>query len=102
MNRDRLMGIVAVAALAAVSACAHGNGASAKNVVRIATSAQEVAGCEKLSNVKLSGTWTSGAGKAELEDLVRSKGGNVLLLENGSSSSGVAYRCAGTGVNTGS
>jgi len=102
MMRDRLTGIVAAAALVAVSACAHGNGASGTNAVRVVTSAQDVAGCDKLTNVKLSGTWTSGAGKAELEDLVRSKGGNVLLLENGSSNSGVAYRCAGAGIKTGS
>jgi hypothetical protein len=102
MKRNRLAGIVAAAAVVAVSACAHGNGASETSAVRVVTNSQEVTGCEKLTNVKLSGTWTSGAGKAELEDLVRSKGGNVLLIENGSSSAGTAYRCTGAGVKTGS
>jgi hypothetical protein len=103
MKRDLRTGIVIAAALAASAACAHGNGASSQNAdVRVVTSAQDVAGCEKLTNVKLSGTWTSGAGKSELEDLVRSKGGNVLLMEGGSSNSGVAYRCTGAGIKTGS
>ncbi len=102
MKRDLLAGIGVAAALAASVACAHGNGASGKDGVRVVTNAQDVAGCEKLSQVKLSGTWTSGAGKEELESLVRSKGGNVLLMPNGSTDSGIAYRCAGATVKNGS
>ncbi len=70
--------ILAVASL--VGGCAHGNGASGKKAVRVVSNAQDVTGCEKLTQVRLSGTWTKSAGKAELESLVRSKGGNVLLL----------------------
>jgi len=88
-----LLGSLAVTALAA--GCAHGNGAESKNGVRIASVAQEVAGCEKLTDVRLAGTWTSGAGKQELVNLVRAKGGNVLLLTQGSGTpSGTAYRCS--------
>ena len=92
-----MAGSFALAALAA--GCAHGNGASGKNAVRVVTSAQDVTGCEKLTQVRLSGTWTKSGGKAELEELVRSKGGNLLLLD-ASENSGVAYRCAG-GTGTG-
>ena len=95
MKRNLIAGFSAAAVLAALAAgCAHGNG-SEKASVRVVTNAQEVAGCERLSQVRLSGTWTTGAGREELESLVRSKGGNVLLLQGGSSDSGVAYRCAG-------
>jgi hypothetical protein len=95
MKRNLVSGFSAAVVLTALAAgCAHGNG-SEKARVRVVTNAQEVAGCEKLSQVRLSGTWTSGAGREELESLVRSKGGNVLLLEAGSSDSGVAYRCSG-------
>ena len=88
-------GAVLVALTAA--GCAHGNGSASKSAVRVVTSAQDVAGCEKLSQVRLQGTWTSGAAKEELEKLVLAKGGNVLLLGDGSatSNSGVAYRCSG-------
>ena len=67
--------------------------------MRVVTSAQEVTSCEKLSQVRLSGTWTSGAAKAELEKLVQSKGGNAPLLTDasGTANAGVAYRCAGAG-----
>jgi len=95
MKRNLISGFSAAVVLTALAAgCAHGNG-SEKASVRVVTNEQEVAGCEKLSQVRLSGTWTSGAGREELESLVRSKGGNVLLLEAGSSNSGVAYRCSG-------
>jgi len=102
MKRNHLAGIGIAAMIAASAACAHGNGASGTDAVRVVTNAQDVAGCEKLSQVKLSGTWTSGAGKAELENLVRSKGGNVLLMSTGSKDSGTAYRCAGATVSHGS
>jgi len=95
MKRNLVSGFSAAVVLTALAAgCAHGNG-SEKASVRVVTNAQEVAGCEKLSQVRLSGTWTSGAGREELESLVRSKGGNVLLMEAGSANSGVAYRCSG-------
>jgi hypothetical protein len=47
--------------------------------------------------VRLTGTWTKGAAREELEKLVRTKGGNVLLLSGGKPTpdSGVAYRCPG-------
>jgi hypothetical protein len=97
MKRNLLAGISGAVVLAVLAAgCAHGNG-SEKASVRVVTNAQEVAGCEKLSQVRLSGTWTSGAGREELESLVRSKGGNVLLLDGANANSGVAYRCSGGG-----
>jgi hypothetical protein len=104
MKRNRiavLAGSLVLGALA--SGCAHGNGSSASKSVRVVTNSQDVQGCEKLSLVRLSGTWTSGAGREELENLVRAKGGNVLLLSGGAGShdSGVAYRCSG-GTGAGS
>jgi hypothetical protein len=104
MKRNLVSGVLGGVALVALAAgCAHGNGSEAKDAVRIASSASDVAGCEKLSQVRLSGAWTSGAAKEELQNLVRSKGGNVLLLSGGTGtpSSGVAYRCSG-GTSTGS
>ena len=96
MKRSLFVAVGAVA-VAALAACAHGNGSSESAGVRVVTNAQDVAGCEKLSNLRLSGTWTSGAAKGELERLVKSKGGNTLLLASGGATdnSGVAYRCSG-------
>jgi hypothetical protein len=97
MKRSLLVAAGAVA-VAALASCAHGNGSSSGGAgVRVVTNAQDVAGCEKLSNLRLSGTWTSGAAKEELERLVKSKGGNTLLLASGGATdnSGVAYRCSG-------
>ncbi len=71
--------------------------------MRVVTNSQDVQGCEKLSFVRLSGTWTSGAGRQELQSLVKAKGGNVLLLtgDGGAHDAGVAYRCSG-GTGAGS
>ena len=97
MKRNRLAGLVGGAAWIALSAaCAHGNGSSAssgKSDVRVVRNAQDVAGCEKLSQVRLAGTWTAGGGLEELERLTRTKGGNTLLVAG--TNEGVAYRCAG-------
>lgn len=103
MTRAQWSGILGSVALVALSAgCAHSNGSETRGAVRLVTNAQDVQGCEKLSQVRLSGAWTKGAGTEELENLVRSKGGNVLLLSGGSGTpSGVAYRCSG-GTATGS
>lgn len=104
MKRNLLSAMVGGAVLVALTAgCAHGNGSESKGSVRVVSNVQDVQNCEKLSQVRLAGTWTSGAAKEELENLVRSKGGNVLLLAGGSGTpnSGVAYRCSG-GTSTGS
>jgi hypothetical protein len=87
----------AVLAALAAAGCAHGNGSESKAAVRVVTNAQDVAGCEKLSQVRLQGTWTASAAKEELEKLVQSKGGNVLLIGSATttSNSGTAYRCSG-------
>jgi hypothetical protein len=103
MKRNLLSAMVGAVALVALTAgCAHGNGSESKGV-RVVSNSQDVQNCEKLSQVRLAGTWTSGAAKEELENLVRSKGGNVLLLSGGSGTpnAGVAYRCSG-GTSTGS
>jgi hypothetical protein len=98
MKRSLFVAAGAVA-VAALSACAHGNGSSSGGgSVRVVTNAQDVASCEKLSNLRLSGTWTTGAAKEELERLVKTKGGNVLLIGSSTGAtdhSGVAYRCSG-------
>jgi hypothetical protein len=96
MKRDLIGNLAVILALGGFAAgCAHSNAASGKEAVRVVSNTQDVAGCEKLTNVRLSGTWTRGAGQTELEKLARAKGGNVLLLADESGSSGVAYRCAG-------
>lgn len=98
MKRKSLAGFAAGLCLVALAAgCAHGSGAAPQAGVRVVADARDVAGCEKLSEVRLTGTWTRGAAREELAGLVRSKGGNVLLLTGGAGSpnSGVAYRCAG-------
>ena len=102
MKRGVIRGFAAILAVGGLAAgCAHGNGASGKSAVRVVTSAQDVTGCEKLTQVRLSGTWTKSGGQGELEQMVRSKGGNVLFLSDGSGTpSGVAYRCSG-GAATG-
>jgi len=100
----RILAVAAGGALltALAAGCAHGNGSESKAAVRVVTNAQDVAGCEKLTQVRLQGTWTASAAKEELEKLVQSKGGNVLLIGNATttSNSGTAYRCSG-GANTG-
>jgi hypothetical protein len=97
MKRGLIGGFAAILAAGGLAAgCAHGNAASGKSAVRVVTNAQEVAGCEKLTLVRLSGTWTKSGGKGELEEMVRAKGGNVLLLSEGTGApNGVAYRCSG-------
>jgi ABC-type oligopeptide transport system substrate-binding subunit len=94
-----LFAAAGAAFLAALAACAHGNGSAEKSTVRVVTNAQDVSSCEKLSAVRLQGTWTTGSAKEALEKMVQEKGGNVLLLGGSSEpNSGVAYRCsAGTG-----
>ena len=97
----KFLAVAVGAALVLGAACAHGNGSASAGDVRVATNAQDVAGCEKLSQVRLQGTWTSGAGRSELQRLVSGKSGNVLLLSGGATNEGVAYRCAG-GTSAGS
>jgi hypothetical protein len=89
-----LLAIAGAAVLTAAGACAHNNG-SEKTAVRVVTSSQDVSGCEKVSNLRLSGTWTAGLAKEELERLAQTKGGNTLLMGS-DSNSGVAYRCNAT------
>ncbi|MGH9367151.1 MAG: hypothetical protein ACRD3M_05705 [Thermoanaerobaculia bacterium] len=103
MKRNLLAAVAGGVTLALAAGCAHGNGSASAAGVRIATNAQDVAGCEKLTQVRLSGTLTAAAAREELQNLVRSKGGNVLLIAGGEGtpSSGVAYRCSG-GTTSGS
>ena len=87
---------VSLAVLAA--GCAHENGnaaAEARGGVRMAATEQDVQGCEKISEVRVNGTWTKGAARTELQNLTKSKGGNVLLMSSKDTSSGYAYRCTG-------
>ena len=100
MKRIRIAGVVGGAIAVALSiGCAHGNGTSEKADVRVVHNAQDVAGCEKISQVRLSGTWTSGAGLDELQRLTRTKGGNTLLV-GGGSNEGTAYRCGGAATGS--
>jgi hypothetical protein len=95
--KGRMGGWVAAIAAAVVTAagCAHGNGSGAAGGVRVVASEQEVAGCEKVAEVRVSGTWTKGAAREELRSLAQAKGANALVVSNGSGTSGLAYRCSG-------
>ncbi|HTO88341.1 MAG TPA: hypothetical protein VMR54_12540 [Thermoanaerobaculia bacterium] len=98
MKRNLFWFVAGALALGALAgACAHASSSASPGGVRVVSDAQDATGCEKLSEVRLTGTWTSAGAREELENLVRSKGGNVLLLSGGKATpdSGVAYRCAG-------
>ena len=96
-RRHQTLGIGIFAAAALAAGCAHSNGSESATAVRVVNDTQAVAGCERVTEVRLSGAWTKGAAVGELENLARSKGGNVLLLSAGSGTptSGIAYRCTG-------
>ena len=86
-------GLTAAAWVAA--GCAHSNGAAAPPTVRLASSEQEVAGCERVIGVRVSGAESRDQARAELERLTRDRGGNVLLLpSSGDGNSGTAYKCS--------
>ena len=90
-----LSGVLAGAIAVVAVGCAHGNGnAAASNGVRIAASDQEVSGCERIAEVRVSGAWTKNAAREELRQLAKSKGANVVVVgSNGTD--GYAYRCSG-------
>jgi hypothetical protein len=87
-------GLIAATGLAA-AACATGNGAQQTEGIRVAATEQEVAGCERVINVRVLDAVSRDAARAELERLTRDRGGNVLLLPSGGDgNSGTAYRCS--------
>jgi hypothetical protein len=87
-------GLAIAALLAAAAGCATEAASGPKNGVRITDNASEVAGCEMVTEVKVTGAWTRGAARNELIQLARSAGANALLLEGEKPTSGLAYRCA--------
>lgn len=98
MKRNLFSPIVGALALVTLAgACAHASSSASTGRVRLVSNAPDVSGCERLSEVRLTGTWTSGGAREELENLVRPKGGNVLLMAGGKATpdSGVTYRCPG-------
>lgn len=93
----RSKGFAVIGTLLVTAACAHGNGASGSaQAVRMTSDRQEVASCEKLAEVRVSGSWTKGAARSELQRLAGGKGANVLLIADESRDTGVAYRCSGS------
>jgi hypothetical protein len=92
-------GVAIAVLLAAAAGCAtEGAANGSKNGVRITNNATEVAGCEKVTEVRVNGAWTRGAARSELSALARSAGANTLLLEGEKPTSGLAYRCAAPSV----
>jgi hypothetical protein len=84
-----------VAAAWAAAGCAHSNGAGMTPGVRLAVSEQEVAGCERVTGVRVTGARNADAARAELQKLTRDRGGNVLLVPSSSDgTSGTAYKCS--------
>lgn len=74
--------------------CAHSNGGQAAGIRLVATDA-EVAGCERVTGVRVIGAATRAEAQRELERLTRDRGGNALLLPgSGDGMSGTAYRCS--------
>lgn len=90
-------GFAVIGTLLVTAACAHGNGASGSaQAVRMTSNQQEVASCERVAEVRVSGSWTKNGGRSELQKLAGTKGANVLLIADESRDSGVAYRCSGS------
>jgi hypothetical protein len=92
-----LSAVLAATFAVAAAGCAHGNGntaSAAPGAVRLASNESEVSGCERLSEVRVSGTWTKSAAREELRTLAKSKGANVLLVQS-NGTDGYAYRCSG-------
>ena len=98
LGRKRLSravaGLVAAAGLAA-GACATGNGAQQTADIRVAATEQEVAGCERVINVRVLDAANPDAARVELQRLAKDRGANTLLLPSGGDgNSGTAYRCS--------
>jgi hypothetical protein len=87
-------GLIAAAGLAA-AACATGNGAQQTAGIRVAATEQEVAGCERVINVRVLDAANREEARAELQRLAKDRGANVLLLPSGGDgNSGTAFRCS--------
>ena len=99
LGRKRLSravaGLVAAAGLAA-GACATGNGAQQTDAgIRVAATEQEVAGCERVINVRVIDAANPDEARVELQRLAKDRGANILLLPSGGDgNSGTAYRCS--------
>ena len=92
-----LAGLIAAAGLAA-GACATGNGTQQTADIRVAATEQEVAGCERVINVRVLDAASRDAARAELQRLAKDRGANTLLLPSGGDgNSGTAYRCSSPG-----
>ncbi|MFN2387863.1 MAG: hypothetical protein ABR576_16540 [Thermoanaerobaculia bacterium] len=89
-----IAGLVAAAALAA-GACATGNGSQQSGDIRVAATEQEVAGCERVINVRVLDAPNRDTARVELQRLAKDRGANTLLLPSGGDgNSGTAYRCS--------
>lgn len=88
-------GLIAAAGLAA-GACATGNGTTQQTAaIRVAATEQEVAGCERVINVRVLDAANKDEARIELQRLAKDRGANTLLLPSGGDgNSGTAYRCS--------
>jgi hypothetical protein len=93
MKRSSFILSAAVVAAALAAGCAHVSvGDPSLRPVRVTSNEADVQGCEMISRLR-AGAGTQKEIQAELENLTRSREGNVLLVSESEGSNGVAYRC---------
>jgi hypothetical protein len=83
----------AIVAAALAAGCAHVSvGDPSLKPVRVTTNEADVQGCQMISKLR-AGAGSQREVRAELENLTRSREGNVLLVSGTEGSEGFAYRC---------
>lgn len=101
MKRSALVLSAAIVTAALAAGCAHVSvGDPSMKPVRVTHNEADVQGCQMISRLR-AGTGTQKEVQAELENLTRSRDGNVLLVSEGEGSNGVAYRCTNGRSETG-
>jgi hypothetical protein len=101
MKRSSSILCAAIVAAALAAGCAHVSvGDPSLKPVRVTTNEADVQGCQMISRLRAR-TGTQEEVQAELENLTRSREGNVLLVTESEGSNGVAYRCSSARSETG-
>lgn len=101
MKRSYSILAAALVTAALAAGCAHVSvGDPSLKPVRVTSNEADVQGCQMISRLR-AGAGTQKEIQAELENLTRSREGNVLLVSESEGSNGVAYRCANARSETG-
>lgn len=101
MKRSALVLSAAIVTAALAAGCASVTvGDPSLKPVRVTRNEADVQGCQMISRLR-AGTGSQKEVQAELENLTRSRDGNVLLVSEGEGSNGVAYRCTSAPSETG-